>query len=179
MNAILNNNKKYQIIYADPPWNYSNKVSNGAAVNHYATMKLKDIAALPVNDLADDDCILFLWATFPTLPDAIKLMADWGFKYKTVGFNWVKANKRQTETYFFGCGNYTRANSEICLIGVKGKPKRISASVSQVIVEPVQKHSKKPDIVRDKIVELMGDLPRIELFARETVDGWDCWGNEV
>lgn len=176
---MINTDKKYQIIYADPPWNYSNKVSNGAATNHYSTMKLKDIAALPVNNLADSDCILFLWATFPTLPDAIQLMKSWGFKYKTVGFNWVKTNKRQTTTYFFGCGNYTRANSEICLIGIKGKPKRVNASVSQVIVEPVQHHSKKPDIVRDKIVELMGDLPRIELFARDKADGWDCWGNEV
>ena len=176
---IFNTDKKYQIIYADPPWNYSNKVSNGAATNHYATMKLKDIQALPVKSLADDDCILFMWCTFPMLQEAIEVFRHWGFKYKTIGFNWIKTNKKQTDTFFFGCGNYTRANAEICLIGIKGKPKRIKANVSQLIIEPIQKHSKKPDVVRDRIVELMGDLPRIELFARNYTDGWDVWGNEV
>ncbi|HDR1937967.1 TPA: MT-A70 family methyltransferase [Pasteurella multocida] len=179
MEIQFNTDKKYQIIYADPPWNYSNKVSNGAAVNHYRTMTFKEIESMPVNQLADDDCVLFMWVTFPILDKALEVIKAWGFKYKTIGFNWVKTNKKQTDKYFFGCGNWTRANSEICLIATRGKPKRANASVSQIIVEPVQNHSKKPDAVREKIVELMGDLPRIELFARNTTDGWDVWGNEV
>lgn len=176
---MFNTDKKYQIIYADPPWNYSNKVSNGAAVNHYSTMTFKEIESMPVNQLADDDCVLFMWVTFPILDKALEVIKAWGFKYKTIGFNWVKTNKKQTDKYFFGCGNWTRANSEICLIATRGKPKRANASVSQIIAEPIQHHSKKPDVVREKIVELMGDLPRIELFARNTTDGWDVWGNEV
>ncbi|MFC1015238.1 MT-A70 family methyltransferase [Pasteurella multocida] len=179
MSIQFNTDKKYQIIYADPPWNYSNKASNGAVTNHYRTMTFKEIESMPVNQLADDDCVLFMWVTFPILDKALEVIKAWGFKYKTIGFNWVKTNKKQTDKYFFGCGNWTRANSEICLIATRGKPKRANASVSQIIIEPVQHHSKKPDIVREKIVELMGDLPRIELFARNKTDGWDVWGNEV
>ncbi|MFC1121868.1 MT-A70 family methyltransferase [Pasteurella multocida] len=176
---MFNTDKKYQIIYADPPWSYSNKASRGAATNHYNTMSFSEIEAMPVNQLADDNCVLFMWVTFPVLHKALDVIKAWGFKYKTIGFNWVKTNKRQTDKYFFGCGNWTRANSEVCLIATKGKPQRANASVSQIIIEPIQYHSKKPDVVREKIVELMGDLPRIELFARNTTEGWDVWGNEV
>ncbi len=105
-------------------------------------------------------------------------MKEWGFKYKTCGFNWIKRNKK-SNTFFFGMGHWARANSELCLIGTKGTIKRKSYKVSQIVYEPIEEHSKKPDIIRDKIIELVGDLPRIELFARHTVDGWDCWGNEV
>ncbi|HII3852943.1 TPA: MT-A70 family methyltransferase, partial [Pasteurella multocida] len=100
-------------------------------------------------------------------------------KYKTIGFQWLKTNKKNKDTFFFGLGRGTRGNTECCLIATKGKPSRISNKVSQLVVEPIQHHSKKPDVVREKIVELMGDLPRIELFARNTTDGWDVWGNEV
>lgn len=172
-------NKKYSIIYADPPWHYNNKKSRGAATNHYPTMKLKDICALPVQDLAKDNCVLFMWATYPAIKEALQVIEAWGFTYKTIGFQWIKLNKSGVG-YFFGTGNWTRANSEICLLAVKGKPKRKSASVSQLIVSPVERHSKKPAIVRDKIVQLMGGgNDKIELFARDTVDGWDSWGNEV
>lgn len=172
-------NKKYSIIYADPPWHYNNKKSRGAATNHYPTMKLKDICALPVQDLAKDNCVLFMWATYPAIKEALQVIEAWGFTYKTIGFQWIKLNKSGVG-YFFGTGNWTRANSEICLLAVKGKPKRKSASVSQLIVSPVERHSKKPAIVRDKIVQLMGgENDKIELFARDTVDGWDSWGNEV
>ena len=112
------------------------------------------------------------------MPEALETIKHWGFKYSTLGFVWVKRNKK-ADTCFFGLGNYTRANSELCLIATKGKIKRISKSVSSVIDARIMEHSRKPDIVRDKIVELMGDLPRIELFARQSVEGWDCWGNEV
>ena len=105
-------------------------------------------------------------------------MKEWGFKYKTCGFTWVKRNK-VADTWFFGLGSWTRANAEICLLGTRGRIPRVSNKVSQVVDTHIEEHSKKPAIVRDRIVELVGALPRIELFARQTVDGWDCWGNEV
>ena len=128
--------------------------------------------------IASDNCILFMWATYPMLREALKVIEAWGFTYKTVAFNWVKQNKTGAGL-FWGLGNWTRSNSEICLLAVKGKPRRMSASVHSVILSPVQQHSGKPAEARDRIVELMGDLPRIELFARETAPGWDSWGNEV
>ena len=128
--------------------------------------------------MADKNCVLFLWCTFPKLPEALKLIEAWGFTFKTVGFVWIKQNK-SGKGYFLGLGWWTRSNAEICLIAVKGKPKRKSASVRQLLFSPVEEHSKKPDEARDKIIELMGDLPRIELFARRETPGWDVWGNEV
>ena len=112
------------------------------------------------------------------LQEALKTIEAWGFTYKTIGFQWIKQNK-SGNGFFFGLGRWTRGNTELCLIATKGKPKRQSAAVSQLVFSPLRRHSQKPDIVRDKIVELMGDLPKIELFARQQVDGWDCWGNEV
>lgn len=174
---IFNTDKKYKIIYADPPWRYNDKGINGACENHYNTMNLDDICKLPINDITDKDCVLFLWTTYPMLPDALRLIEAWGFKYKTIGFQWIKLN-RSGKGFFFGLGRWTRGNTEPCLIAIKGKPKRISGSVSQIIQYPIAEHSKKPEIVRKKIVELMGDMPRIELFARQTPIGWDYWGNE-
>lgn len=112
------------------------------------------------------------------LQEAMKVMSAWGFKYKSIAFQWVKLNTK-SRTPFYGLGRWTRGNTEPCLLAVRGKPTRISKRVFQLIQEPIQKHSQKPGIVRDKIVELMGDLPRIELFARQKTDGWDAWGNEV
>lgn len=112
------------------------------------------------------------------LREALEVIEAWGFTYKTVAFNWVKQNKNGA-SLFWGLGNWTRSNSEICLLAVKGKPKRVSAGVHSVILSPIQQHSRKPAEARDRIVELMGDLPRIELFAREAAPGWDSWGNEV
>jgi len=169
--------RKYKIILADPPWHFW----GGGWKNqtqHYKTMSMDEIKNLPVEKLADDNCILFLWVTFPILKDAFDIIESWGFKYSTCGFNWVKKNKKG-EGWFFGLGYWTRANSELCLIATRGKPVRQSASVSQIIDTPVEEHSKKPDCVRDKIVELCGDLPRIELFARNKSIGWDTWGNEI
>ena len=172
--------KKYGIIYADPPWQYDDPANAGkrGAVHKYPVMDNRSIEELPVGSLADDDCILFLWATFPKLHEALHVIDAWGFTYKTVGFNWVKRNKK-TPSWFWGMGRWTRSNSEVCLIATKGKPKRISAGVHSVVDTAREQHSKKPEIVRDKIVELVGDLPRVELFARDRTPGWDVWGNEV
>ena len=171
--------KKYNIIYADPAWSYKGTLQkNSAAKDHYDTMSMEEIWKLPVKDIADENCILFLWVTYPKLIDCIKTIEEWGFTYKTCAFSWIKKNKK-SDSLFWGLGHWTRANNEICLLATKGKPKRVSKGVHQVVYEPIREHSRKPDCVRDRIVELCGDLPRIELFARQKVDGWDCWGNEV
>lgn len=173
--------KKYKIIYADPPWQYrvySKKGQGRSAENHYHTMNIKDIMALPVDKIADKDCILFLWITFPCLKEGIEVMERWEFKYKTCGFNWVKRNKKKN-TYFMGLGFWTRSNSEVCLIGTKGQPKRVSKSVPQICDARIMEHSRKPAEIRERIVELCGELPRIELFARDKVKGWDSLGDEM
>lgn len=173
-------NKKYQIIYADPPWSYKDKAGAGkrGASFKYSTQDKAWLQALPVQTIAADNCVLFLWVTMPMLDEGMALMKAWGFQYKTCAFTWVKKNK-VASSWFFGMGNWTRSNAELCLIGKKGTIKRQSASVSSVIDTPIQQHSKKPDCARDKIVTLMGDLSRIELFARQQSDGWDAWGDEV
>ncbi len=171
-------NKKYQIIYADPPWKYRRTGVQGAAAAQYPCMSIEEICALPIQQITDKNCILFLWATYPHLKEALQVIEAWGFEYKSIGFVWIKQN-RSGKGYFFGLGFWTRGNSEICLLATKGNPKRKSNRISQLIFSPLQRHSQKPIIVRQKIVELMGDLPRIELFARQKVYGWDCWGNEV
>ena len=173
--------KKYSVILADPPWAFrawSNKGKGRSAEQHYPTMRLEDIKALPVADLAAEDCVLFLWATFPMLKEALEVVEAWGFSYKTVAFTWVKEN-RKSPGLFWGLGYWTRANAEVCLLATRGNPKRQSTAVHQVILSPVEQHSKKPDEVRERIVTLMGDVPRVELFARQQAPGWDVWGNEV
>jgi site-specific DNA-methyltransferase (adenine-specific) len=171
--------KKYSVIYADPPWRYQDRTPpQGGAEAHYPTMKLEDICGLPIAEICEENCVLFMWATYPLLPEAIKVLQSWGFTYKSVAFTWVKENK-SGNGFFFGLGRWTRGNPEICLLGVKGKPKRISASVANLTISPLQRHSQKPDIIREKIVDLLGDLPRIELFARKSAQGWDSWGNEI
>ena len=173
--------KKYQIIYADPPWRFrafSPKGNKRSAERHYRTMSVDAIRALPVGDLAADDCILFLWVTMPCLLDGISVLNAWGFDYKTAAFVWVKKNRR-SDSLFWGMGYWTRSNAEICLLATKGKPRRLSAAVHQVIVSPVEEHSRKPAEARDRIIQLAGDVPRIELFARQKAPGWDVWGNEV
>jgi len=172
--------KKYNIIYADPPWSYKDKAAAGnrGAIFKYPTQSQDWIKNLPIQNITNKDCILFLWITMPKLNEVMEVIESWGFEYKTCGFTWVKKNKI-ADSWFWGMGRWTRANAELCLIATKGKPKRINAGIHSVIDTPIEKHSKKPDEVKDKIVELVGDLPRIELFARETADGWDSWGNEL
>lgn len=122
--------------------------------------------------------MLFLWVTFPTLLESFEVIRAWGFQYKTVAFVWIKQNKK-SDGLFWGMGYWTRANAEICLLATKGHPKRVSKRVHQVVISHIEEHSKKPNEVRNRIVELTGDVPRIELFARQTYEGWDAWGNEV
>ncbi len=175
--------KKYSIIYADPPWNglgWNNGSGQKCPANHYEVQDVAWIRSLPVSAISESNSALFLWVTFPNLEDGLSVMRSWGFKYATCAFNWVKRN-RKADTFFVGCGNYTRANSEICLLGVRGKMQKrvVSRSVRQVCDARVGRHSEKPAEIRDRIVELFGDVPRIELFARQHHEGWDCWGNEV
>ena len=173
--------KKYKVIYADPPWyfkGYSKKGEDRNATKHYPCMEFNDICNLPINNISDMDCCLFLWITDPFLEKSFKLIKKWGFKYKTVAFTWAKKNKTN-DNFFMGLGYWTRANPEICLLATKGKPKRFFKNVKQLIINPRQEHSKKPDAVRNNIVNLCGDVPRIELFARQKSEGWDAWGNEV
>lgn len=188
---IFNTDKKFNIIYADPPWSYRDYTSKEVAeknlnanskksvVMKYDVMKTTNICDLPIEKITADDCILFMWVTMPKLNEVFDVIKSWGFKYSTVGFTWVKKNKKNKESNFWGMGRWTRSNAELCLIGIKGHPKRVSASVHSIIESCIEEHSKKPDVVREKIVELCGDVPRIELFARQHADGWDCWGNEV
>ena len=186
--------KKYQIIYADPAWNYNSRMALGkgaaksSAEDYYNVMSIEDIMALPIKEISAKDCILFIWVTMPKLNEVFKVINAWGFEYKTCGFVWVKRNKvfsdernknRNGIDDFMGQGRWVRQNAELCLIATKGKPKRISAKVRQIIYQPIQEHSKKPNEVRERIVELIGDLPRIELFSRQETEGWDIWGNEV
>ena len=144
----------------------------------YPTMGIDELCTLPVADLAAPDSVLFLWATFPQLPEALRLIEAWGFTYKSVAFVWLKKN-RKADSWFYGLGFWTRGNAEVCLLATRGHPKRQAANVHQFIIAPIQEHSRKPDEARDKIVALMGDVPRVELFARQSPPGWDVWGNEV
>tara|TARA_R100001530_G_C4312111_1_gene153338 strand:- start:94 stop:642 length:549 start_codon:yes stop_codon:yes gene_type:complete len=171
--------KKYNIIYADPAWSYKDKLNHhgGSAESHYNTMTIQEIYDLPIKNITADNCFLFLWVTFPNLIDCLEVFKHWGFTYKTVGFIWVKTNKQNNDP-FFGIGHYTKSNAELCLLGIKGKPQVISNSVSSVVQSHRQEHSVKPPVIRERIVELVGDLPRIELFARQQMQGWDVWGNQ-
>ena len=174
--------KQYGVILADPPWRYftyAKPENRGTAESHYATMNLEDIKALPVKSLAAKDCALFLWATFPCLYEALEVLDAWGFQYKTIAFVWVKLNQK-SDTLFWGMGSWTRANAEICILATRGRPRRKAANVHQVILSHIREHSRKPEETRERIVSLMGDdIPRLELFARDAVPGWDVWGNEA
>lgn len=175
----------FGVILADPAWSYGDKKPRGGAEHHYPTLSVAELCSLPVAELAAPDCALFMWGTYPTLPDMFTVGRAWGFEYKTIAFQWVKRNPK-SGTPFYGLGRWTRGNTEGCFLFTRGKPKRISAGVSQLIEElepeildaPVGRHSAKPAAVRLKILELMGDMPAIELFARESAEGWESWGNE-
>jgi N6-adenosine-specific RNA methylase IME4 len=168
------------VIYADPAWNYRDKNSNGerGAAHKYKTMTTDDVCALDVESIAAEDAVLFLWAVPPMLDDALKVIRSWGFTYKTFGFLWAKRNT-VSNTPFFGLGHWTRANVEPCLLATRGKPKRANAGVAQFLWAKRRAHSEKPAEVRDRIVKLCGDVPRVELFSRHVVAGWDRWGNEL
>ena len=177
---IFNTNKKYDIIYADPPWQYKDTrkhdPANGGIT--YKTMSLEEIKALPVPQICNKDCALFLWATMPMLNEALQTIKAWGFKYTTCAFVWVKLNPKNDGIYS-GLGNWTNGNAELCLFARKGKPIRVAKNVKQIVMEHRARHSEKPAEVRKRITDLLGDLPRIELFARQTAEGWDSWGDEL
>ena len=187
----MNTGKKYKIIYADPPWSYSDKsLHRGGAERHYPTMSVKEITRLNVREIAADDSVLLMWVTWPLIVRGIHTyIADrWGFEFRSLAFDWVKTTKQQDHcdecrerpiTLALGMGHWTRSNSEVCLLGIRGKPKRANADVRSTIIAPRGRHSAKPPEIRDRIVRLCGDLPRIELFARERVAGWDSWGDEL
>lgn len=174
--------KKYQIIYCDPPW----RMTGGELLPSYNTMTIKDIVDLPIREISQDNSALFLWALNTRLAEAIGLMIHWGFVFKAVAFCWIKTS-RKTGMPNCRLGSWTLNGMELCLLGIKGKMKRKSYKVKQVIMRPRGRHSAKPPEIRNEIVKLFGDLPRIELFARkenmlfedESFKGWDVWGNEV
>ena len=170
----------YSILYIDPPWSYRDKAlaGNRGACCKYSVMTQEEIRDLPVASIAADDAVLFMWVTMPKLNECFPIIQAWGFEYKTAAFTWVKRNKK-APTWFWGMGRWTRANAELCLLATRGKPKRVNAGVNSVIDTPVEGHSKKPDIVKDRIVQLCGDLPRLEMFARQATPGWDIWGLEA
>jgi len=196
----------YGVIYADPPWRFKTWSPKGrdrcpdAPVNraeqrrnaperHYPTMSLQDVKDLPVGDLAARDCVLFLWATDPMLPDALDVGRAWGFKYSTIGFYWAKLRREGSRRHLLheepdhqlfpmGTGYWTRANPEPCLLFTRGSPKRISTSVRKLIIAPRREHSRKPDEARERIEQLCRG-PYVELFARQRHAGWDAWGNQV
>ncbi|KKL50137.1 hypothetical protein LCGC14_2308480 [marine sediment metagenome] len=176
--------KKYQIIYADPPWDYSDvhtwRKMGGGVRGKYNTMNIDDICNMKVGEIAEDNSLLFLWVTFPNLKEGLRVIESWGFEYVTIGFTWIKLNKENGKP-FFGIGYYTKSNAEICLIGRKGKPSKLKVSdtVSSVIISKKREHSRKPDEARKRIIDLCGDASKIELFARQKIEGWDVWGNEI
>jgi len=172
--------KKYKAILADPPWSFKNFSKKGESRNvnkHYDVMKLADIKALPVGELADKNSVLFMWATGPLLDKAFDVINAWGFTYKTLAFTWIKQNKKSAGL-FMGGGYWTRSNAEICLLATKGKPSRVNADVMQPIISPRREHSRKPDEIHERIERLVSG-PYIELFARTESRTWDTWGNDT
>jgi len=177
---------KYKIIYADPPWQFGSKAyqdSNRTMLKleetQYDTMDIETLKKLPINNIADEDCICFMWVTDSHLKEGIEVLESWGFKYKTIGFNWIK--KYASGSFCVNFAPWTLKSWEICLIGIKGtmgKYKQVN-NIQGLIIAERTKHSKKPNEVRSRIDKLFGDIPKIELFAREKVEGWDAWGNEV
>lgn len=192
MNLLDLPQRHFGAIYADPPWRFitramarcSGKLGGGDRAPPYPTMSKAEIIALPVADLAADDCVLFMWACWPNLLETLEVIEAWGFTFKTCAFSWTKADARQLEMWRddydvqMGTGYWTRANSEPCLLATRGSPKRVSAAVRQAIVQPRREHSRKPDCVYDRIERLVAG-PYLELFARQQRPGWTAWGNQT
>jgi len=184
-------NKKYSVIYADPPWDYngklqfdksskgvdeldvSRKIFISSASFKYPTLKLEELKKLPLTDIAEEDCLLFMWTSNPHLSQAIELGEAWGFKYRTIAFIWDKMNHNP--------GQYTLSNCEICLVFKRGKipQPRGARNVRQLVRVPRGKHSEKPIEVLKGITQMFPTQEKVELFARRTEEGWDCWGLDV
>lgn len=180
MRGLLRGGHAYDIIYADPPWRYKRGSNPPKSLNvdhYYHTMSMKDIMSLPVGRLAAKDSVLFVWTTGPFLEEAQKVIAAWGFEYKTIGFNWITT---RGDKLHLGLGYHTRGNVELCLLATRGRGlSRIRNDVSQVVVAPVTRHSEKPLEVRHRIEALYGQKRRIELFARRQAPGWEAVGDEI
>lgn len=172
--------QKFSLIYADPPWQWRDKASAGkrGAEHKYPVLSVNDICLLDVPSIAAPDSLLAMWWVGAQPEEALKVVRWWGFELKTMfGFVWHKVTKNGLDA--FGMGHLTRQDSECVLFATRGKFKRASASVRSFVEAPLREHSRKPDVVRERLVELVGDIPRIELFARQQIDGWTPWGNEV
>ena len=179
--------ERFSIIYADPPWKFrswspystmADRDRKSGRLTPYPCLSTDQIGSLPIARLCAPDCVLFLWATYPMLPAALMVIRAWGFTYKTVAFTWAKLNP-SGNGFATGMGYWTRSNPEICLLATRGHPRRTSRSVPNLVIARRREHSRKPDEVRERIVRLCGNVPRIELFAREATIGWRVWGNEV
>ena len=175
----------FRTICADPPWRFRTWSETNQAKSpskHYDLMTLDEIKELPVASLAAEDAVLLLWAVNPMVPHALEVMAAWGFTYKTIGFVWAKTTSRTDMSwapkYHMGLGYWTRANVEIVLLGVRGKPKRTGKGVRQLIVAPNREHSRKPDEFYER-AERLCDGPYLELFSRQSRPGWSAFGNEA
>lgn len=178
---------KYGAILADPPWSFecwSGKGTDRAADNHYQTQSIDWLESLPISQIAATDCVLFIWVCWPTLPEALTLIEKWGFKYKTCAFAWIKADVSTIDMFseekdaYMGLGYWTRANSEMCLLATRGKPKRLNADVRQGIIAPRREHSRKPDGIHERIERLVAG-PYLELFGRQKRKNWTVWGNQT
>lgn len=169
---------RYGIVYADPPWHCGMERGSGVAGDHHPAMSVEEICALPVADLAAGDSALFLWAAFPQLDEAFRVIDAWGFRYKAPAFLWLKQG-RKADSWSYGMGFWTRSNAEVCLLATRGRPKRQCAGIHPSVIAHTGQHGRKPDEVRDRIVRLMGDRPRVELFAGQQTPGWDVWGDEA
>jgi N6-adenosine-specific RNA methylase IME4 len=169
---------RYGVILADPPWSYENQHANFSPTNHYPTQSLAWIHSLPVSGLAAKHCALFMWVTSPLLVQGLETMTAWGFEYRTVAFVWSKLYPWGARKPVALPGNWTMSNIELCLLGVRGRPRRVTKNVLQLVTGERGRHSEKPDEVRQRIVRLMGNVPRIELFARSEAAGWETWGDE-
>jgi site-specific DNA-methyltransferase (adenine-specific) len=179
---------KYRVIYLDPPWLYNDARthrSTGMALSAYPCLSVEELCKLPIGDLADKDCMLCCWATGPKTPEAIRCIESWGFTYLTKLFTWVKLRPNWTgptilpSDIYSGLGHYTNSNTEYVLLGRRGKSWRERRDVKEVIFAPRGSHSAKPPEVRTRIEDLFGNVPRIEVFSREVVSGWDCLGNAI
>lgn len=186
----------YGVIYADPPWSYRDKLNHGkrGASHKYPTLTRQQLFDLPVGNIAATNCFLFMWWTGPLALDAIELVDAWGFELVNMTvFTWVKTTRKSLDPalwhqhnyiyppkFFTGLGHWTRSNAENVLFARRGRPTRADKSVSQLVIAPVARHSEKPPEIRHRIDRLIGNtIPRVELFARERVTGWDAWGNEI
>lgn len=180
--------KTFKVVYADPPWQFkawSHRGEGRGASQYYTCMDLKQICALPIKEIVTDDAALFLWVVQPQLPEAMEVIKAWGFEFKTVAFCWIKMPKSWTPNMLLaepkmGLGYHTRSGMEQCWLAIRGRGyEKKSRGIRQVVFSPIREHSRKPDEVAENIVKLVGDVPRIELFARTKRSGWENWGAEV